>query len=377
MSRERTLETFTSLVGIDSVSKDEGTLHQFLKEKLTELGMLVTEDQSMVKTGLGSDNLLAVHDGGQNRQALFFSCHTDTVTPGQGIQVIEKNGMLFSKGETILGADDKAGIAILIEAMQRIKDEQIATGKIEFVFSPGEEIGLIGASALDMNLIEAPYGYVLDSALEVGRVTIASPTLYMYEVKLTGKAAHAGLEPEKGISCVHILAEALKEIKIGRLDAKTTTNIGVIQGGEATNIVMDHLLVKGEVRAIDPEVAEGLIDEMKRAFENAAQKFGGQTEIDVKKMATGFNIGDDEPVMALFIQSVENLGYPLIRETSGGGSDANIFNLGGKPCVNFSIGYDKIHTTDEFVVIDEMEKAVNLVIELVKNAPEKIRERNE
>lgn len=377
MSRNRMVRSFTNLVGIDSVSKDEGKIHQYLKEELTAIGMTVKEDQSMKETGLGSNNLLAVYDGGQNQKSLFFSCHTDTVTPGVGIEVIEKNGVLFSKGETILGADDKAGIAILMEAIQRIKEEEIATGKIEFVFSPGEEIGLIGASALDMNLIEADYGYVLDSALEVGRVTIASPTLYMYEVNLTGRAAHAGLEPEKGISCVSILSEALKKIKIGRIDAQTTANIGAIQGGEATNIVMDHLLVKGEVRAIDPQVAEQLIDEMKKAFETAAQKFGGQVTIDVKKMATGFNISDEEPVMSLFIQSVENLGYPLLREASGGGSDANIFNLGGKTCVNFSIGYDKIHTTDELLVIDEMEKAVNLVIELVKNAPEKTSDENE
>lgn len=377
MSRKRMVDTFTSLVEIDSVSKDEGRIHQYLKEHLTAMGMVVTEDQSMEKTGLGANNLLAVYEGSQNRQSLFFSCHTDTVTPGTGIEVVEEKGLLSSKGETILGADDKAGIAILIEAMQRIKEEQIETGNIEFVFSPGEEIGLIGASALNMNLIEADYGYVLDSALEVGRVTIASPTLYMYEVNLTGKAAHAGLEPEKGISCVSILTEALKDIKMGRLDERTTANIGAIQGGSATNIVLDHLLVKGEVRAIDPKVAEGLINEMKVAFESAAQKFGGEVAIDVKKMATGFNITDEEPVMSLFIQSVENLGYPLIRETSGGGSDANIFNLGGKTCVNFSIGYDKIHTTDEFVVIDEMEKAVQLVIELLKNAPEKSSGKNE
>ena len=221
-----------------------------------------------------------------------------------------------------------------------------------------------------MKLVESNYGYVLDSAFEVGRVTIASPTLFMYDVHITGKAAHAGLEPEKGISCVSILAQALQKIKIGRLDSETTANIGVIQGGEATNIVMPELFVKGEVRAINPDVADQLIAEMKTAFEEAAEQFGGNVSIDVKKMATGFHMDDEQPMMKLFIKSAEILEYPVIREISGGGSDANIFNLGGKPCVNLSIGYDKIHTTDELVVIEEMEKAVKLVIEILKNAPD-------
>lgn len=371
MSKTRLVETFTKLVQIDSVSRNEGAIHAYLHELFSTMGLEVTEDNSKEATGLGGNNIIATYYGKTNQEPLFFSCHTDTVTPGVGIEVVEKEGVLYSKGDTILGADDKAGIAILIEAMQRIQEENIATGNIEIVLSPGEEIGLLGASALDMHLIEADYGYVLDSAFEVGRVTIASPTLFMYDVTITGKAAHAGLEPEKGVSCVSILAEALKSIPIGRLDEKTTTNIGVIQGGEATNIVMDKMLVKGEVRAIDPKRTDQLVAQMQGAFEEAAEKFGGQVAINVKKMATGFHIGDEEPVMQLFIQSAEKLGYEVIREISGGGSDANIFNTGGKTCVNFSIGYDKIHTTEELVVIDEMEKAVNLVIELLQQAPAK------
>lgn len=367
----RLVETFKNLVEMDSVSKNEGPLHEYLVNLLKAIGMDVIEDDSMEKTGLGGNNIISTWRGSLNKQSLFFSCHTDTVIPGNGIEVVEKEEILYSKGETILGADDKAGIAILIEACQRIREEGIATGNFEFVFSPGEEIGLIGSSTLDMNLVKSNFGYVLDSALEVGRVTIASPTLFMYDVKILGKAAHAGLEPEKGISCVSILSEALKKIKIGRLDTKTTANIGVLQGGDATNIVMNELLVKGEVRAIDPEVANQLIEEMKQAFQVAAEMFGGNVEIDVKKMATGFHIEDNQAPMALFLRAAELLRYPVIREISGGGSDANIFNLGGKPCVNLSIGYDKIHTTEELVVIEEMEKAVQLVIELLKNAPEK------
>lgn len=369
MSKARLVKTFEELVTIDSVSGNEEKIHALLKEKFLSFGMDIKEDQSMETTGLGANNLIATLKGDSEKEPLMFSSHTDTVTPGNGIQVIEKDGILYSKGETILGADDKAGIAIMIEAIQRIKEDSIDTGNLEFVLSPGEEIGLIGSSALDMSMIEASMGYVLDSGGSVGKVTIASPTLFMYDVSITGKAAHAGLEPEKGVSAVAILSDALKKIKMGRIDERTTANIGVIQGGEATNIVMDSLLVKGEVRAIDPAKADTLIAEMVAAFEEAASLHGGEVTIDIRKMATGFDVSDDEQVMTLLLSAGEQLGYEIIRETSGGGSDANVFNEKGKRVVNLSVGYEKIHTTEEYIPVEEMEKAVLLVIELAKNSP--------
>ncbi|WP_086349981.1 M20/M25/M40 family metallo-hydrolase [Candidatus Enterococcus clewellii] len=372
MSTTRLVKMFEELVTIDSVSGNEAEIHDFLKKKFLSFGLDVNEDESMWTTGLGANNMIATLKGNNERKPLLFSAHTDTVTPGNGVQMIEENGILYSKGETILGADDKAGIAIMLEAIQRIKEEEIDTGDLEFVLSPGEEIGLIGSSALDMESIKADMGYVLDSGGSVGRVTIASPTLFMYEVSIIGKAAHAGLEPEKGISAVAILSDALKDIRIGRIDERTTANIGVIQGGEATNIVMDSLLVKGEVRAIDPAQADTLITEMIGAFETSASLHGGTVAIDIKKMATGFDVSDDEEVMQVLLAAGEELGYDIIRETSGGGSDANVFNANGKRVVNLSVGYEKIHTTEEYIPVEEMEKAVLLVIELAKHSPRRI-----
>jgi len=193
----------------------------------------------------------------------------------------------------------------------------------------------------------------------------------MYDVAISGKAAHAGLESEKGISTVAILSEALK---MGRLDEQITTNIGVIQGGEATNIVMDSLIVKGEVCSISPSKAQSLIDEMITAFKQSATEHGGEVTIDVKKMATGFDINSEEPVMKLLTAAGHNLGYEIIKEHSGGGSDANVFNEKGKQVVNLSVGYEEIHTTKEFIPIHEMEKAVQLVVELAKISPQKERD---
>lgn len=374
MNEERLVKTFKELVEIDSTSGNEEKIHSYLKNVFCSLGLDVREDDSMERTKLGANNMVATLKGNAEKKALFFSAHTDTVTPGNNIQVVEHDGNLYSAGETILAADDKAGIAIMIEAIRYLQEQDIERGDLEFVLSPGEEIGLIGSSALDMQLVTSDIGYVLDSGGPVGRVTTASPTLYMYEVAISGKAAHAGLEPEKGISAVTILSDALKHIKIGRLDEQTTANIGVIQGGEVTNIVMDSLIAKGEVRSISPSKAQSLIDEMITAFKQSAVEHGGEATIDVKKMATGFDINSEEPVMKLLTAAGHNLGYEIIKEHSGGGSDANVFNEKGKQVVNLSVGYEEIHTTKEFIPIHEMEKAVQLVVELAKISPQKERD---
>lgn len=369
MNKKRMMETFKRLIEIDSVSGDEARIHDFLKQYFKTLGLEVTEDQSREKTGLGANNLIARLRGKRDVVPLLFSAHTDTVEPGKGIKMIEKNGHVYSQGMTILGADDKAGIAIMLEAIQRIQEEKIETGEVEFILSPGEEVGLLGAAALDMNLIKARMGYVLDSEGAVGRVTTASPTLYMYEVTITGKAAHAGIEINKGISALNILQNALNNIRTGQIDKNTTANIGFLEGGKAANIVMESLLVKGEVRAIDPMQAESLIQEMRQAFEIAASKYNGKVKFHIKKMATGYNLSEKTAVMKLLSLANNKLENKMISETSGGGSDANIFNEHGKQVVNLSIGYKKIHTTEETIAIDEIEKATCLVIELIKNAP--------
>lgn len=371
MGRERLIETFSKLVAIDSVSKNEGKVHEYLIQTFESLGLEVIEDQSKKQTGLGGNNIIATHYGTKKVKPLFFSSHTDTVTPGEGIEAIEKEGIIYSKGETILAADDKAGIAIMIESIQQILDEGLETGVLEFVLSPGEEIGLVGAEALDIHLLESDIGYVLDNGGPVGKAIVASPTLYMYDVTIHGKAAHAGLEPEKGISAVQILTEALHHIKVGRLDDETTANIGQIHGGTATNVVMDYLELKGEVRSISKEKADQLIQEMKTSFETAAKAFGGTVAINVDLKATGFRLSEEEPVIELFKKAVKAVGREYTSEVSGGGSDANVFNAKGKRVANVSIGYDKIHTVDEYIPVVEMEKAVELVLALVKESPKK------
>lgn len=364
--KERIVKTFIDLVEIDSESKNEGKVHAYLESKFKSLGLEVKQDNSMEVTKLGANNLVATLHGSKQVPAILFSCHSDTVVPGVGIKVEEKEGVLYSVGDTILGADDKAGIAVMLETIERLQEEGIETGPIEFVIHPGEEIGLIGSSHMDMSLVNAKLGYVLDSAGRIGNVTVGSPSLYMYEVNIKGKPAHAGLEPEKGISCVSIMQDALNQLPLGRIDAETTANIGVIQGGQVTNIVMESMVIKGEVRAIDDATATRLVEEAQHAFEEAAKKHGGTVVFTKDKKATGFKIEDDQVVMQKLYEAGKGIDLEIITEVSGGGSDANIFNANGIRVVNLSVGYDKIHTTEENIEIQKLEDTVELVLAIIK-----------
>ncbi|WP_086315475.1 peptidase T-like protein [Enterococcus sp. 7F3_DIV0205] len=369
MNKKRLVDTFTELVEVASISRQEGAFVQLLKDKLTTLGLIVYEDNSMETTKLGANNLIAKHAGNLAKEPIFFSCHVDTVEPGENIEVVEKNGILYSKGETILAADNKAGIAILLEMMETILENNIETGPIELVFSPGEEIGLIGAAALDMSLIDSTFGYVFDNSGPAGHGIVASPFLYMFDIEVTGKAAHAGLEPEKGISAFTIAQTALEAIPFGRLDEHTTSNIGKIAGGAGVNVVMEHLTIQGEVRSISDETARAFLASLEHAFQQASIQYGGNFTLSVDQKATGFHLADNSDPFRIAKAATSKIGRTFIPEISGGGSDANIFNAHGKPTLNLSIGYEEIHTVNEYIPITEMLKSVELALAILDEIP--------
>ena len=368
MNRERMVSLFKEMVAISSVSGNEGPIQNFLIDQFQTLGLDVYQDNSQIATQLGANNIVAKWRGNVEGTPIFFSCHVDTVSPGEGIEVVEREEILYSKEETILAADNKAGIAIMLEMMHLIKENNIATPNIEFVLSTGEEIGLIGAEELDMSLIDAEIGYVLDNAGPVGSAIVASPSLYMFEIEIIGKAAHAGLEPENGISTLEVATKALNQLTFGRIDHETTSNIGVISGGVSSNIVMEKLLLKGEVRSISQEKADKLVKNIQDVFETTSQSLGAICHINVEKKATGFRLEDNAEVLQLARLGMKDIGITLQYEVSGGGSDANVFNAKGKSVTNLSIGYEKIHTVDEYIPIPEMEKSVAFGLAVLKQA---------
>ncbi|MBP1044282.1 M20/M25/M40 family metallo-hydrolase [Vagococcus sp. BWB3-3] len=365
MSQERLINTFIELVKIDSESKNEGRFQQFLKERFAQLGLETIEDQSMEKTGLGANNLLCRLPGIVEAEPIFFSCHVDTVTPGVGISPIIKEDAIFSDGTTILGADDKAGIAIMIEVIERLKEQKLPHGVLEFVLSPGEEIGLVGANAFDVSQLESDIGFVLDNGGPVGSITVASPTLVGIETTIKGKTAHAGLEPEKGVSAITIAAKAISKMRLGRINSETTANIGSIHGGTATNIVADEVKVTAEARAISHSECESQVSHMIDQFSESANVLGGEARSVTDVKSVGYRLTDDHRTVRLATQAIMAVDRLVTYDVSGGGSDANVFNAKGKETANLSIGYEKIHTVNEYIPTKELETATNMVLHLV------------
>ncbi|AMC94121.1 hypothetical protein AOC36_09005 [Erysipelothrix larvae] len=366
MNINRMIDTFIEMVKIDSVSRNEGAFHDYLKGLFKDLGLEVYEDNTMETTGLGGNNLIFTLKGNTEGTPLFFSAHTDTVEPGVNIEPICVDGILSSKGDTILGADNKAGIAILVEMIRHIQENDMAHPTLEFVFTPGEEIGLVGAAALDHSKLISQYGLVLDSNGPVGGLTMASPTLMTLSSTIHGKSAHAGLEPEKGISSITVLADIINNLELGRLNANTTANVGVISGGSATNVVCDKAEMKAELRSIDLQEFEVTKQKMLDTIEAIASKHGATHETTTQILSQGYQFTQDMPFVQLLVDALSVYDLTPNYMVSGGGSDANAFNAGGKQAINISIGYEEIHTTNEYIPVQEMKRCVLLCLELIK-----------
>ncbi|MBU7593421.1 M20/M25/M40 family metallo-hydrolase [Metabacillus halosaccharovorans] len=367
INKQRLLDEFLELVQIDSETKFEAEIAKVLKTKFTELGLEVIEDDSMKTTGHGAGNLICTLEATtENIDTIYFTSHMDTVVPGKGIKPSIKDGYIVTDGTTILGADDKAGLAAMLEAIKTLKEQNIAHGKIEFVITAGEESGLVGAKALDPGLMTAKYGYALDSDGKVGTIIVAAPTQAKVKATIYGKTAHAGVAPEKGVSAITIAAKAIAKMPLGRIDHETTANIGRFEGGTQTNIVCDLVHILAEARSLIPEKMEAQVNKMKEAFESVASEMGGRAEVEVDVMYPGFKFGDGDHVVEVAKRAAAKIGRDSELQTSGGGSDANVIAGNGVPTVNLAVGYEEIHTTNEKMPIEELEKTAELVLAIIQ-----------
>ena len=370
INQERLLQEFMELVQIDSETKFEREICDVLKVKLTDLGLEVYEDDTASVTGHGAGNLVATLPGTVDGPTIYFTCHMDTVTPGKGIKPSVKDGYVVSDGTTILGSDDKAGIAAILEGLRTLKEQGTAHATIQLLITAGEESGLVGAKVLDPSLIKADYGFALDSNGKVGDIIVAAPTQAKIKAVVHGKAAHAGVNPEDGISAIQVASRAIMRMPLGRIDEETTANIGRIEGGQATNIVTPRVDILAEARSVVPEKMEAQVEKMKKAFADAAEEFHTQIDVDVQVMYPGFKFGEADLVTQKAIAAVKKVGREPRLLASGGGSDANVVAGFGIPTVNLAIGYEEIHTTNEKMPIEELNKAAELVVALVQTALE-------
>ncbi|MDN4082165.1 tripeptidase T [Paenibacillus polymyxa] len=367
--KDRIVQEFMELVQVDSETKHEQEISRVLKEKFDALGLEVVEDDSRERTGHGSGNLIVTWkaEGVEQAPKIFFTCHMDTVTPGKGIKPqLGEDGWIRSDGSTILGSDDKAGIAALFEAIRVVREQNIPHGQIQFVITAGEESGLMGARAMKPEVLDSDFGYALDSNGEVGSICIAAPTQARIEMRITGKSAHAGVNPEDGISAIQVASKAISKMKLGRIDKETTANIGSFEGGGATNVVCDFVLIRAEARSIVQEKVNHQIQHMREALETTTREFGAQGEFRSEVIYPAFSFTEHDEVVQVAQRAIQGLGLATSTFHSGGGSDANVFNGLGIPTVNLAVGYQNIHTTEEKIKADDLVKVAEVVVALIQ-----------
>ena len=373
IDRERLAETFIDLCEIDSPSREERRVADYLSELFKSLGAeSVVEDNSAKETGADCGNLIIRFTGTVKKEPLFFACHMDTVSPGRGVKVQRIGDFFTSQGNTILGGDDKSGIAALIELIRVLQGSGQPYGPIEIVLTTCEEIGLLGAKHFDHTLIQAKYGYALDSS-GIDKVIVGAPAANRLKIEVHGIAAHAGLNPEQGISAFCLAARAIADLRLGRLDEQSTANFGLIHGGVATNIVPDLITIEGEVRSHSPEKLEAYTREIGTTFRNVVRGWSAQlrngrhpsVEINVEKEYPAMRLEDDDPVVTRVQRAGDVLEREIIFQVSGGGSDANIFNSFGLKTAIIATGMDKVHTTDECLDLKDLTRVTELLLAIV------------
>lgn len=369
INKQRLLDEFLELVQIDSETTQEAEISKVLKQKFTDLGLEVLEDEAASVTGHGANNLICNLKGSkEGADTIYFTSHMDTVVPGNGVNPSIEDGYVVTDGTTILGADDKAGIAAILEGIRSLKENNVEHGDIQFVITVGEESGLVGAKALDSSLLKAKYGYAIDSDGQVGNIVVAAPTQAKINAVVKGRTAHAGVAPEKGVSAITLASRAIAKMPLGRIDEETTANIGRFEGGQKTNIVCDHVEVLAEARSLDPAKMEEQVEKMKKAFYETAEEMGGEVDLDIQVMYPGYKQEAGDEVVEVARSAAKRIGRDSELLRSGGGSDANVIAGHGVPTVNLSVGYEEIHTTNERIPVAELEKIAEFITAIAEEA---------
>ncbi len=372
---QRLADVFRTLVQIDSISKEEAPIAKRLETIFESMGAEVVFDGAGPKVGGNTGNLIARFHGAETEVTpLLLNAHMDTVPPGKGVKIVFSDGIFSSDGTTVLGADDKSALAIIIETIQVLQENRLRHGPLEVVVTICEEIGLLGAKNLDYSLLKARHGYSLDASDTDGIVTRA-PAANHIQFKIYGRDAHAGAAPEKGINAIQLAGRAISRIGLGRIDEETTANIGRIEGGTATNIVPGLVTVAGEVRSHSPERLKDETRKIVRCFEEEISRYKEafpsedglpRVETAVRSDFLVMHVPEDHRVVVLAQEAASRLGREIKTKTSGGGSDGNIFFEHGIVVGILGTGMKDMHTVRESIRLDDMVKCTELLLEIVQ-----------
>jgi tripeptide aminopeptidase len=374
INQDRIKNLLIELIKIDSLSRKERDVALRLKREMEALGASVAIDDAGEKVGGNVGNLIAHFPGNQPAvRPLLLSAHMDTVVPGEGVTPILDGDILRSDGRTVLGGDDKSGVAIICEVLRVVREDKLPCGDIDVVFTICEEAGLVGAKCLDVSRLRARTGLVLDSD-SVGFLFTRAPAANRMEFRVRGLEAHAGVCPENGISAIQVAAEGIAQMKLGRIDDETTANIGLIEGGMAVNIVPNLVLLKGEARSHSAEKLNRQSEHMRACLEQAAarhavelggNRFQATVEAKIERDYDRMEVPDGAPIVRLVQAAARNLHVELKTLATGGGCDANILNQKGLEVANLSTGMRDIHTVKEWLNLQDLYLSARMVLEVV------------
>ena len=365
----RALSLFLELAGIPSPPGEERAVADRVTAELRSLGLEVEEDDTAARTGSSIGNLycrLAPTNGGGT--PLFFCAHLDTVPPDGPITPVIDEGIVRNASGTILGAVNKAAVVSMVEAIRRVVEERRPHAGVELLFTPKEEVGLVGARAFDASRLAANVGYVYDMAAPIGTVILAAPSARRIDVRFRGKAAHSGMAPEEGRSAIAAAARAIADFRLGRIDEETTANVGTIRGGTARNIVPEWCSFGAEARSLDERKLSDVVEEMLEISTFAASLAECDVETEVNEDYRAYRFKRDDAPVQLALAAFERTGHEVRFDTTGGAADANVLNERGLQCLNLANGMAEIHTPDEHIAVDDLDAMVDVTLGIIDAA---------
>ena len=375
INQERIKNLLLELVQIDSHSRKERDVARRIKKYCEEMGGQVEIDDAGEKVDGNTGNVIARFPGTiREAPPIMMSAHMDTVVPGEGVKPIVEGDIIRTDGTTVLGGDDKSGCAVIIEVINCLQEQNIPHAPIEAIFSICEEVGLLGAKNVDVSKLKSKHGIVFDSD-DPGFLFTKGPSSNHMEFKIHGLESHAGVAPEEGISAIKIAAEALAVMNLGRIDQETTANIGQIEGGMATNIIPNLVVLKGEARSHNEQKLEAQTQHMLKCLQDAAERYqvttNGKTtrasvEAHIERDYSSMDVPDSSYVVKLVLQAAKRMGLDVKTMASGGGCDANVFNRKGIECANLGTGMRAIHTVKEWLDVKDMYASAEMTIEIMK-----------
>jgi len=364
LERQRLVDDFVALCEIESPSRRERGVADRIAGELRALDLEVVEDESRHATGSDAGNLIARLPGARDAPTIMLCAHMDTVPLDAPVQAIERDGRFANAHEAVLGADNKAAVAVLLGVARRLASEAARVG-VELVFTTCEERALAGARALDREALTADFGFVFDHASPIGELILAAPTYYRVEARFRGQAAHAGIRPEAGRNAIAAAASAVSRLRLGRLDHETTANAGRIEGGTAPNVVAERCRVELEARSLDHSRAGEVVTDIVDACTEAASDADCDVEAIVDEQFRGYRLPRTAPPVRVAAAALEALAIEPRYVATGGGSDANVFQARGLPCLNVANGTERNHQPDESVTRAALETMLDVALGIV------------